>query len=136
MQSQNWQDSVFEHIIPIKIDVQIFLRTFCGTALARERERDNITTHIRFLCVESTKMVFAVVVPCACFVLLGTVSLALPVNLPALFVMRVSCTERAFYVSCSCACFSCLYFAFLLITTLASYEIRGMNLPNLPGVSR
>ncbi len=27
-------------------------------------------------------------------------------------------------------------FVFLLILTLTSYEIRGMNLPNLPGVSR
>ena len=27
-------------------------------------------------------------------------------------------------------------FVFLLIPTLASYEIRGMNLPDLPGVSR
>ena len=90
MQSQNWQDSIFERIIPIKIIVRIFLRTFCGTALARERERDNITTHIRFLCVESTKMVFAVVVPRACFVLLGTVSLTLPVDSLALFVLRVS----------------------------------------------
>ena len=27
-------------------------------------------------------------------------------------------------------------FVFLLILTLASYEIRGMNLPDLPGVSR
>jgi hypothetical protein len=48
MQSQNWQDSIFERIIPIKIIVRFFLQTFCGTALARERERDNITTHIRF----------------------------------------------------------------------------------------
>ncbi len=88
MQSQNWRDSIFERIIPIKIIVRIFLRTFCGTALARERERDNITTHI-FFCVESTKMVFAVVVPRACFVLLGTVSLTLPADLLALFVLRV-----------------------------------------------
>ncbi len=33
--------SVFECSIPIKIDVRIFLRTFCGTALAREREQDS-----------------------------------------------------------------------------------------------
>ena len=91
MQSQNWGDSIFECIISIKINVQIFLQTFCGTALAQEQERDNITTHIGFLCVESTKMVFAVVVPRACFVLLGTVSLALPAGLPALFVLRVPC---------------------------------------------
>ena len=27
-------------------------------------------------------------------------------------------------------------FVFLLIPTLASYEIRGMNMPDLPGVFR
>ena len=32
--------------------------------------------------------------------------------------------------------FLLLVFAFLLIPTLASYEIRGMNLPDLPCVSR
>ena len=67
----------------------IFSEPFCGTALAGEQEQDNITAHICFLCVESTKMVFAVVVPRACFVLLGTVSLALPVDSPVLFVQRV-----------------------------------------------
>ncbi len=94
MQSQNWQDSVFERIIPIKIIVRIFSKrfVFCGTALARERERERDNTSQPtsfFCCVESTKMVFAVVVPRACFVLLGTVSLTLPVDSLALFVLRV-----------------------------------------------
>ena len=35
-----------------------------------------------------------------------------------------------------CTCFCCLFLLFLLIPTLASYEIRNMNLPDLPCVSR
>ncbi len=71
---------------------EFFSERFVGLLLREsERERDNITTHICFFCVESTKMVFAVVVPCACFVLLGTVSLTLPADSLALFVLRVLC---------------------------------------------
>jgi hypothetical protein len=79
------EKSVFECIIPIKINVQNFLQRFGGTALARARAREHINPHCFF--VEFTKMVFAVVVPCACFVLLGTVSPALPVESPALFFL-------------------------------------------------
>jgi hypothetical protein len=57
------------------------------------RESESKTAHHNphsiFVCVESTKMVFAVVVPPACFVLLGTVSLALPADSPVLFVLQV-----------------------------------------------
>ncbi len=79
-------------------------------------------------------MVFAVVVPLTCFVLLGTVSLALPVDSPALFVLRVLRDARS---TCHVAAlvFAACFFLFLLILMLALYEIRGINLPNLPDVS-
>ena len=68
-----------------------FSKHFVGLLL-RESESE-IASQPTFIfgCVESTKMVFAVVVPRACFVLLGTVSLTLPADSLALFVLQVLC---------------------------------------------
>jgi hypothetical protein len=136
MQSQNWQDSVVERIIPIKIDVQIFLRTFCGTSLVREQEQDNITTHICFFVWNPPRW----------YLLLSSLALALfcwglcPWHCQSTHP-RCSCCEccaRDTGSTChgGCTCFCCLFLFFLLIPTITLYEIRGMNLPNLPGVSR
>ena len=67
-----------------------------------------------FLCVESTKMVFAVVIPRACFVLLGTVSPALPVDSPALFMLQVLHAWCAFHVSWRLWLFMLLVFCFFV----------------------
>ncbi len=69
---------------------EFFSERFVGLLL-RESESETTSQPTFVFCVESTKMVFAVVVPPACFVLLGTVSLTLPAVSLALFVLRVSC---------------------------------------------
>jgi hypothetical protein len=68
---------------------EFFSKHFVGLLLRESKSKTAHHNPHSFFCVESTKMVFAVVVPCNCFVLLGTVSLALPVDSPALFVLRV-----------------------------------------------
>ena len=68
---------------------KFFSKRFVGLLL-RESESKTTSQPTFVFFVESTKMVFAVVVPRACFVLLRTVSLTLPADLRALFVLRVS----------------------------------------------
>jgi hypothetical protein len=69
---------------------EFFSERFVGLLLRKSDSETTSQSTFVFLCVESTKMVFAVIVPRACFVLLGTVSLMLPIDLLALFVLRVS----------------------------------------------
>ena len=69
---------------------EFFSERFVGLLLRKsESKTAHHNPHSFCVCVLPTKMVFAVVDPLACFVLLGTVSLALPVNSPVLFVLRV-----------------------------------------------
>jgi hypothetical protein len=90
---------------------EFFFECFVGLLLRKSESKTTSQPTFVFF-VESTKMVFAVVVPRACFVLLGTVSLTLPDDSLALFVLRVSRARRAFHASRQLRLFLLLVFAF------------------------
>ena len=136
MQSQDWQDKrLWTHHPSQDWCPHFSLNVLWDCSCKSKSKRAHQPTLV--FCVESTKMVFAVVVPHTCFILLGMVSLSLtlPVNSSALFVLQLLRAWCAFNVSWWLHLFLCL-FLFLLIPTLVLLEIRGMNLPDLPGVSR